>query len=132
MNAGNAKQMARRQAVVASIIEFISTHSVATVEQISKHSGWTPGTTKKRLQGMRNAGMIHIGQWLWTDNCSQKVAAYAVGCKPDARQPYGQKRLLAEAREMSLEALATFEVHQRHAKQMKNWKPRRDIAASWF
>jgi hypothetical protein len=131
-NAGHAKQMAAKQALLDSILAFISAQGAATVEQVSNHSGWTRGTTKKNLQDMRAAGLVHIGKWVWVDNCTQQVAAYALGRKPDAPQPISQRGLLCAGRKLSAEAQAIAEANLRHAKQMRNWKPHRDIAAAWF
>ena len=132
INAGHARQMAAKQAVLDSIIAFITAHGTATIEQISKHSGGTDGTTRKRLQELRKAKLVYIAKWVWVDNYTHQVAAFAIGCKPDAPQPRGEKRLLSTARCLSAEEQASEEVQQRHAKHMKTWTPHRDIAAAWI
>ncbi|WP_162267769.1 hypothetical protein [Cupriavidus metallidurans] len=115
-----------------SIIAFVGAHGTATIEQISKHSGGTDGTTRKRLQELRNAGLVYIARWIWVDNYTHQVAAFATGCQPDAPQPRGEKRLLSIVKHLSAEEQASEEAQQRHAKHMRTWTPHRDVAAAWF
>jgi len=132
INHSHIKKMAEKQARIDAVIAFLTSQGPATAEQISKQSGWTLGTTKKKLQEMRTAGLVHTANWVRVDGCAQHVAAYGVGSKPDAAMPVTQRAFLAAARQQSLEAQATAEAQLRHAKQMRNWKPHRDIAAAWF
>ena len=131
-NASHDKKSAEKQARIRAVLAFMTEHGPATAEQISKQSGWTIGTTKKRLQDMRNDGLVHIAEWVHVEKCGQRAAAYGVGNRMDVPLPISARGLLEAAKKLSLEAQATAEAKLRHAKQMRNWKPHRDVAAAWF